>query len=206
MFDLFIELVVEFAPPQSKLTDNGRVFTARFGNGRNQFEYKLAGLGIMQKNSSPNHPKTQGKIERFHQTLKLNRSKKPRATTLGCCSNSCTTQMIAVTPTDLKACSMALLPHASIARPQETAQDLSPFNLTRARYDRVNPIAKATLRRAGKLHHIGIGRAHAGAQVTILTTKTHVTVLNPATREQLSDNLIDARKNYWRNEMNPRKV
>lgn len=80
--DPFMGLVVEFDPPQSTLTDNGRVFTARFGNCRNAFEYKLADLGILQRNSSPNHPQTQGKVERFHQALKLHLAHKPKATSL----------------------------------------------------------------------------------------------------------------------------
>ena len=52
--------------PASALTDNGRVCTARFGGGRNAFEYLLAALGITQKNGHPFHPQTQGKVERFH--------------------------------------------------------------------------------------------------------------------------------------------
>lgn len=38
--------------PASTLTDNGRVFTARFGGGRNAFEYLLDILAIRQKNGS----------------------------------------------------------------------------------------------------------------------------------------------------------
>jgi transposase InsO family protein len=56
--------------PAATLTDNGAVYTSRFTGGRNNFEYLLAWLGIRQKNGSPAHPQTQGKIERFHQTLK----------------------------------------------------------------------------------------------------------------------------------------
>lgn len=64
--------------PASVLSDNGMVFTTRFsggrrgrgGNARNGFESELARHRIVQKNSSPNHPQTCGKIERFHQTLK----------------------------------------------------------------------------------------------------------------------------------------
>jgi transposase InsO family protein len=62
--------------PASVLTDNGLVYTTRFAGGRrgkatrNGFETELARLGIQQKNSSPNHPQTCGKVERFHQTLK----------------------------------------------------------------------------------------------------------------------------------------
>jgi transposase InsO family protein len=49
--------------PQSTLTDNGFVFTTRFRGGPNGFEVLLANLGITQKNGSPNHPQTQGKVE-----------------------------------------------------------------------------------------------------------------------------------------------
>jgi transposase InsO family protein len=59
--------------PASTLTD-GTVYTARFAGGgrrgRNGLEHELARLGIRQKNGKPNHPQTQGKIERFWQTLK----------------------------------------------------------------------------------------------------------------------------------------
>jgi transposase InsO family protein len=58
-----------YGTPAATLTDNGRVYTARFGGRRNAFEYLLPILGVQQKNGSPGHPQTQGKIERFHQTL-----------------------------------------------------------------------------------------------------------------------------------------
>jgi hypothetical protein len=66
---VFLSLIEEYDPPASTLTDNGSVYTSRFTGGRNAFEYVLALLGIRQKNGSPGHPQTQGKTERFHQTL-----------------------------------------------------------------------------------------------------------------------------------------
>jgi transposase InsO family protein len=54
--------------PASTLTDNGMVFTTRFSGGRggrNGLETELRRLGIRQKNGKPNHPQTQGKVERF---------------------------------------------------------------------------------------------------------------------------------------------
>ena len=66
----FLAIADDHGLPPSTLTDNGRVYTARFGGGSNGFEYLLAVLGITQKNGHPGHPQTQGKIERFHQTLK----------------------------------------------------------------------------------------------------------------------------------------
>ena len=60
--------------PASTLTDNGTVYTARFAGGgghggRNAFEHELRRLAVRQENGKPNHPQTQGKIERLWQTL-----------------------------------------------------------------------------------------------------------------------------------------
>src|SRR5437764_221688 len=85
---VFRAVVAAHGLPASVLTDNGLVYTTRFAGGRrghatrNGFETELARLGIQQKNSSPNHPQTCGKIERFHQTLKRWLAKQPRARTL----------------------------------------------------------------------------------------------------------------------------
>ncbi len=68
--------------PAATLTDNGSVYTSRFTGGRNNFEYLLAYLGIRQKNGAPGHPQTQGKIERFQQTLKRWLVRQPAATDL----------------------------------------------------------------------------------------------------------------------------
>ncbi|WP_232317982.1 IS481 family transposase [Neomicrococcus aestuarii] len=78
----FLATTEQHGIPASTLTDNGRVYTARFGGGRNAFEYLLPLLGVHQKNGSPGHPQTQGKIERFHQTLKRWLSVRPVAHTL----------------------------------------------------------------------------------------------------------------------------
>src|SRR6516165_1744465 len=67
---VFLGLIEQYGPPASTLTDNGSVYTSRFTGGRNAFEYVLPLLGVRQKNGSPGHPQTQGKTERFHQTLK----------------------------------------------------------------------------------------------------------------------------------------
>jgi transposase InsO family protein len=61
--------VAAYDIPASTLTD--MVFTTRLSGGkggRNGLE--LRRLGIRQKNGKPNHPQTQGKVERFQQTAK----------------------------------------------------------------------------------------------------------------------------------------
>jgi len=56
--------------PCSLLTDNGAVFTAVPRKGRCALELETAALGIRFMHSTPYHPQTCGKVERFHQTLK----------------------------------------------------------------------------------------------------------------------------------------
>ena len=71
--------------PASTLTDNGMVFTTRLSGGkggRNHLENELRRLGVTQINSTPNHPTTCGKVERFHQTLKKWLTSQPRAATI----------------------------------------------------------------------------------------------------------------------------
>ena len=203
--ELFPELIAQYEP-QSTLTDNGRVLTARFGNGRNEFEYKLSDLGIIQKNSSPNHPQTQGKIERFHQTLKLHLAQKPKADSLWMLQQQLDYFRDRYNyERPHKALKGKTPANAYLARPKASPQDSNTFDHSRTRYDRVDETGKVSLRRVGTLHHLGVGRAHAGARVTILTTKTHATVVNSVTGEHLSEHRIEPAKNYWRNELNPRK-
>jgi transposase InsO family protein len=56
--------------PATLLTDNGAVFTAAPRGGRCAIELETARLGVRSVHSSPYHPQTCGKVERFHQTLK----------------------------------------------------------------------------------------------------------------------------------------
>jgi transposase InsO family protein len=69
--EVFRAAIARHGPPASVLSDNGMVFTTRFAGGRaghnarNGFETELAYHQLLQKNSSPNHPQTCGKIERF---------------------------------------------------------------------------------------------------------------------------------------------
>ncbi|WP_233214830.1 integrase core domain-containing protein [Mycobacterium sp. 4858] len=81
----FTKTIAEHSIPYSTLTDNGMVFTTRFAGGtggRNGFEAQLHRHGITQINSTPNHPTTCGKVERFHQTLKKWLTGQPRPTTI----------------------------------------------------------------------------------------------------------------------------
>src|SRR5450756_17444 len=51
----------------------------------------------------------------------------------------------------------------------------------RLRFDIVDRFGKLTLRRAGRLHHLGIGTTHARTPALILTDETTTTVIDRTT-------------------------
>jgi hypothetical protein len=57
-----------------------------------------------------------------------------------------------------------------------------------------------SLRRAGRMHHLGIGTAHARKRVLALADEHHITVIDLHTGEVLSTHLIEPEKTYWRNQ------
>ena len=60
----------EFGLPAGTLSDNGSAFTGRIHGGVADFERDLAALGVATCFASPGHPRTCGKVERYHQTKK----------------------------------------------------------------------------------------------------------------------------------------
>jgi transposase InsO family protein len=64
VLDAFRKTCAAHGVPASTLTDNGMVFTTRLSGGkggRNHLEAELHRLGVVQINSTPNHPTTCGK-------------------------------------------------------------------------------------------------------------------------------------------------
>lgn len=66
---VFKEAFCEYGMPESVLSDNGAQF-AGFKKGYTQFEKWLMDLDILPIHGRIKHPQTQGKIERFHRTMK----------------------------------------------------------------------------------------------------------------------------------------
>lgn len=70
-WDAFCDGGEGYGLPARVMSDNGTCFTARFlSGGEAAFERDLRRLGVTHIRSTPGHPQTCGKIERFHQTLK----------------------------------------------------------------------------------------------------------------------------------------
>jgi transposase InsO family protein len=199
---VFLGVIEQYGPPASTLTDNGSVYTSRFTGGRNAFEYILPLLGIRQKNGAPGHPQTQGKTERFHQTLQRWLAARPAARTVA---------ELQAQLDEFREHYNERRPHRALGRrtPAE-AYHATPKALPatnghapghyRLRYDRLDTKGHMSLRRAGRMHHLGVGYAHARKRVLAFADEHHITVADLATGEVLSRHQIEPNKTYWRNQ------
>jgi transposase InsO family protein len=203
----FRQTVAEHGIPASTLTDNGMVFTTRLSQGkkgagtRNGLETELRRLGVVQKNGRPNHPTTQGKVERFQQTMKKWLRAQPEQPS---------------SIDDLQALLDAFVeeyndhrPHRSLehratpataytTRPKATPStgDRDDDTHDRIRHDRVDKSGKVTLRYQGQLYSIGIGRTHARTRVIILVQDLDIRIVDTTTGELLRELTLDPTRRY----------
>src|SRR5262249_36104535 len=153
---------------------------------------------VRQKNGKPNHPQTQGKVERFRQTLKNWLARQPPAATL----TALQAQLDA-----FPALHHTRRPHRSLppratpapayaAPPKPAHGDRGADTHHRVRADRINANGTVTLRSGGRLYHIGIGRTHGGTRIIMLAQDLRVRVINAATGELLRELTLNPDRNY----------
>jgi transposase InsO family protein len=185
--------------PASVLTDNAAVFTAapRRG-GRCAIEIELFALGISFRHSTPYHPQTCGKVERFHQTEKKWLAQQPAAVGL---------RELRAQLDWFRRYYNTERPHRAVGRrPPQEAFEARPKAIPsgkvlpipghyRVRQDRIDTAGTITLRYNSRLHHIGIGRKHAGSRVLVLVADLEVRVLTQD-GELLRELTLDASRDY----------
>ena len=198
----FRRTVTTHGIPASTLTDNGMVFTTRLAGGkggRNHLETELRRLGVDQKNGRPWHPQTQGKVERFQQTMKKWLRAQPDQP---------------ATIADLQALLDRFTeeynqrrPHRSLthratpatiytSRPKATPGDRTDDTHDRIRHDRIDKSGKITLRHGGTLYSIGIGRTHARTRVIVLVQDRDIRIIDTTTGELLRELVLDTTQRY----------
>lgn len=70
-WEAFSRAAGRYGLPRQVLTDNDLIFSGRLHGGQEVgFERQLRAAGVQLIHSRPYHPETQGKLERFHRTLK----------------------------------------------------------------------------------------------------------------------------------------
>lgn len=183
--------------PASVLSDNGAVFTATYRGGIGAMESELCALGIAFKHSRPYHPQTCGKIERFHQTMKKYLAKQHPAATI----RTLQTQLDHFVDSYNN-----VRPHRSLSR----QTPITAFNARtkahprlakitvdgyRLRRDKIDRNGKITIRHKGRLHHIGLGRQHAGQPVAVLIAGRDIRVLDD-TGQLIRQLVLDPTRDY----------
>jgi transposase InsO family protein len=194
----FQEAAAAHGNPAKMLSDNGAVFTGRYRfAGRVALELTLNSRGIAFRHSRPYHPQTCGKVERFHKTLKRWLATQRHARSLPALQRQLE---------QFQHYYNTVRPHRALGRrtPQQaydTRPKAAPSGLPlddahyRVRHDTVDASGKLTLRHGSRLHHIGIGRRHAGRPVLILVKDLHVRVTT-TDGELLRNFALDPNRDY----------
>lgn len=195
---VFSKAAGHWGVPASVLTDNGCVYTAWHRGGINIMEAELLSLGVAYHHSRPYHPQTCGKVERFHQTLKgyLVKQEPPQdIKALQAQIDAFVSYYNEVRPHRARG---RMTPKAAYeardkARPSGPILDVPKG--TRVRRDRIDSTGVVTLRCRGRLHHIGIGRAHKHKSVIMLVADLDVRILTEE-GEVLRHLTLDPNRDY----------
>jgi transposase InsO family protein len=186
----------QWGTPAKVLTDNGAIFNAISRKGKTNFESLLEDLGVIYQHSRPYHPQTQGKIERWHRTLKKWLDKRPLATSIPQLQNQLDEfceyyntkrphrAVARRTPAVAYAARDKALPGAPAAKPHY-----------RIRHDTVDSGGKVSIRHRGKMLHINVGYRHRGKRVILHVIDTHVRVLSEEFK-LLGESTLDPTQSY----------
>jgi transposase InsO family protein len=183
--------------PASVLSDNGAVFTATYRGGIGAMESELCALGITFKHSRPYHPQTCGKIERFHQTQKKFLAKQDPPATIRALQHQLD-EFVHTYNTDRPHRALnRRTPIVAFSARTKAHPRLAPITVDgyRLRRDKIDRNGKITIRHKGRLHHIGLGRRHAGQTVAVLIAGRDIRVLND-TGELIRELVLDPTRDY----------
>ena len=216
----FRQACSRYGIPASTLTDNGTVYTTRLHSAEpGPFERTLALMGVRQKNGSPYHPQTQGKIERWHRTLKQWLAARPLARDLDELNRQLDEfrreyneerphrALDRHTPREAYEAKGKAGPDPEIAAREQARRDEEE----RFRAKREPPTAvDATVRRradgrgcvalsaAGRRRTVNIGKENAGKVVELEVVHGVITAIDPDTGEILVDQTLDTTREYQR--------
>ena len=193
---VFYAAAEEHGFPASLLTDNGAVFTGASRKGKVLLETELERLGVVFKHSTPYHPQTCGKVERFHQTLKRYLAKQPPASSLA---------VLQLQLDTFRAYYNHHRPHRALHgrtplvafhdRLKAHPAQPTPATDFRVRKDVLDTNGTVTLRYLSRLRHIPLGRAHKHQPVTLLVAGRHVRVV-AEDGSLLRELTLDPTRNY----------
>jgi transposase InsO family protein len=164
--------------PASLLSDNAAVFSGKSRKGRVFLETELDRLGVLCKHSTPYHPQTCGKVERFHQSLKRFLAKQPGPDSLPALQLQLDAFREYYNQVRPHRALGSRTPLAAFSLPLKAAPSNSQTtHHFRVRTDRVDGSGTVSIRHVGVLHHIGLGRAYTGEVVRLFLADADVRVV-----------------------------
>jgi transposase InsO family protein len=178
---IFFEAAHRYGLPQSVLSDNGAIYTAAYRGSHTGMEIELAALGITFKHGKPYHPQTQGKVERYHLTLKKWLRKRPPVTTIDELQAQ-VDRFVHIYNEERPHTARGCVPMDAWRAMDKATIQLGGQPLlahTKVRRDVIDKTGCFTLRYRSRLHHVGVGRAHAGTRVLVLMADLDVRVIGP---------------------------
>lgn len=193
---IFYSAAASYGFPAAFLSDNGAVFSGESRRGKVLLESELERLGIRCTHSTPYHPQTCGKVERFHQTLKRYLAKQAEPRSLA----------------HLQLQLDAFRAYYNQQRPHRSLNGKTPlvaFNARikakpalpekaihfRVRRDKVDGSGRVTLRHLSRLRHIYVGTAYKRQRVRLLVAGDQVRVVR-ADGKLLRELTLDPSRDY----------
>jgi transposase InsO family protein len=175
VLETFCSAAESYGYPAKFLSDNAAVFSGSPRRGRVVLESELDRLGIESKHSTPYHPQTCGKVERFHQTLKRYLQRQAPAENLAHLQLQLDTFRLYYNQQR---------PHRSVdgrtpfqafqARLKAGPSLLTPPVQYRVRRDKLDSSGRVTVRYLGRLRHVYVSYRFRGHPVTLLVAGAHL--------------------------------
>lgn len=179
VLETFYAAAESYGYPAKFLSDNAAVFSGTPRKGRVVLESELDRLGIESKHSTPYHPQTCGKVERFHQTLKR--------------YLQCQAPAQSLAHLQLQLDSFRL--YYNQQRPHRSVEGRTPFQAFQARLkagpslptpplqyrvrrDKLDGGGRVTIRYLGRLRHLYVSYKHKRRPVTLLVAGPHLRVVS----------------------------
>jgi transposase InsO family protein len=196
VLETFCAAAESYGYPAKFLSDNAAVFSGTPRRGRVVLESELDRLGIESKHSTPYHPQTCGKVERFHQTLKRYLQRQVPAESLA---------HLQLQIDGFRIYYNQQRPHRSVdgrtpfqafqarlkAHPSPSAQPIQ----YRVRRDKLDGEGRVSIRYLGRLRHIYVSYKLKRRPVTLLVAGPNVRVIAEE-GSILRDLTLDPSRNY----------
>jgi transposase InsO family protein len=175
VLETFCSAAESYGYPAKFLSDNAAVFSGTPRRGRVVLESELDRLGIESKHSTPYHPQTCGKVERFHQTLKRFLQRQAPAQSV---------PHLQLQLDTFRSYYNQQRPHRSVdgrtpfqafqARLKASPSLPTPPIQYRVRRDKLDSSGRVTVRYLGRLRHVYVSYRQRGRPVTLLVAGAHL--------------------------------